>query len=324
MSSCVFPFVIYDKRYQKQSRYTYLNHKYRLTEKVEVPCGRCLNCRISKQRFLVHAGEYEHKKFKYGTFLTLTYDDLHLKDNLFESENGLSATLNYSHVRALIRALRYKFNKDFSYVFSGEYGENPGNGIPRPHYHVCFFGLPFNLDYRNYWKKGVVMSKPLLSGAVRYVLKYLDKFDTSNKKNYTDVGLVPPHFFHSVGFGRGLIFDNLDDVIKNNYTYKFGLRRYPIPAYYRSMLFGIPKPDTSLLVRSLYDNGFKPKGKRFSIAEINKYSKILNEWKFHSNLKKSLDNRSPVDISSFSVGRIDNILTQKVVTSLLCDTEVLF
>lgn len=97
-------------------------------------------------------------------------------------------TLYYRDVQLALKRFR-KNNPDlpdFTYVFVGEYGQNP-NGTYRPHYHCIFFGLTYkdSLKFCNEWKLGFYTCKRVsfinsdgsdgLARVSRYVGKYCSK-----------------------------------------------------------------------------------------------------------------------------------------------------
>lgn len=102
-----------------------------LTEKVPIPCGRCIGCRMTKAknwavRLACEAKYYIGKTF----FVTLTYDDQHLPKDL---------SLVKSHIRDFFKDLRGHVKskyRHYRYFYCFEYGEV----TLRPHFHVILFG----------------------------------------------------------------------------------------------------------------------------------------------------------------------------------------
>lgn len=98
-----------------------------------LPCGKCLPCRINKRnewtQRLLHES-YQDPTHTY--FLTLTYDDEHLPEDL---------SVHKEDIQLFFKRLR-KFCGDtrIRYFLSSEYG-SPEFGA-RPHYHCIIFGLP--------------------------------------------------------------------------------------------------------------------------------------------------------------------------------------
>lgn len=227
---------------------------------VDIPCGYCVNCRRDYQNYICDRAQYEYCKHLTASFVTLTYDDPHLytectvSDNfglLYDKDGNPRATLVYKHVHNFIHAIRQHFldnpdcsnvlmQKDFSYMYCGEYG-----GLyQRPHFHILFFGLDFAYCkklFRDKWKFGIIDVLPLLDGGIRYVTKYMDKALKGNLAFYEyDVkGLARPCLKMSKGFGQDLLWDNAADIVDNFFTYKCEKgRRRPISAYWRSLITG--------------------------------------------------------------------------------------
>lgn len=100
--------------------------------KIQLPCRKCMGCRISKSRDWALRICHESKMHDSNCVITITYDD----DNL-----PLNCSLEPDHVRLFIKRLRKKFNPLlFRYFACAEYGTL----TKRPHYHICLFGLDFN------------------------------------------------------------------------------------------------------------------------------------------------------------------------------------
>ena len=251
--------------------------KNKFGEIVTIPCGWCINCRVDKRNQWIDRCNYELKNKVTSTFLTLTYDELNIIPNLVHDSNGqLLATINYDDIRSFIDRLRKRIkylNKDkneknilmqndFTYIYVGEYGHGK---IPRPHFHLIVCGLDYlacERIFQEEWNKGFIYSLPVKNGCTRYVLKYMDKQvnGADAKKMYDNNGLVRPKMVTSTGFGSGLYLDdkNYLDVVKNNYTYLSEKnKRRPIPRYYLNKIGGRKRPDDSLMIAELNDNGIK-------------------------------------------------------------------
>ena len=206
---------------------------------IKYPCGHCIGCRLDKEKQWTERCEYEQKKFVKSTMLTLTYDDLHLNF----TENATEPTLIKEDFNKFIdrvtQASKTKYGKEFRYKFfgTGEYG-----GIfRRPHYHVLFFGLDFIEDkdlFKACWKLGQTDAKPIKQGGIRYVVDYFRKEMVSGDlaiEKYDKKGIERPFISHSQGLGRGLYFENREQI-KNTGQLKIGQRQFTVPAYYRSLL----------------------------------------------------------------------------------------
>lgn len=96
---------------------------------LDLPCGRCMGCRLDRSRDWAIRCVHESKLHKQNSFVTLTYSPEHLPP-----DNGL----HYEHFQKFIRRLRKKAPK-FRFFMCGEYGDD----TDRPHYHAILFGLSF-------------------------------------------------------------------------------------------------------------------------------------------------------------------------------------
>lgn len=226
---------------------------------IDIPCGYCVNCRRDYQNYICDRAQYEYCKRLTASFVTLTYDDPHLirecavtdQFGMVFDDGSPRCTLVYKHIRNFIHALRQDCldnpetcnvlkQSDFSYLYCGEYGDMYG----RCHFHVLFFGLDFAYCeklFRKKWKYGIIDVLPLLDGGIRYVTKYMDKMLKGDLAFYEyDVkGLARPALRMSQGFGQGLLWDNVDDIINNYYTYRVPHnKRRPISAYWKYLLTG--------------------------------------------------------------------------------------
>lgn len=223
-------------------------------DRLSIPCRTCLNCRVDNRNQWSDRCKWEYKKRLTASFVTLTYDDIHIVDKLIRSpvDNKLNANLDYYDMRKFIWRLRdyIKNHKelhgvlcqpDFSYLYVGEYGEN-GNVFDRPHFHVLFFGLDFAF-MRNIlnkcWKQGFIDVLPLLDGGINYVLKYMDKqvFGELAELKYDNHLLNRPKRCTSMSFGADLYTDKAQEILDNGMTYQSGHVRRPVPAYFKHKFY---------------------------------------------------------------------------------------
>lgn len=99
---------------------------------MKVPCGRCIGCRLEHSRQWAMRCVHESIMHEQNSFITLTYNDEHLPDNL---------SINKRDLQLFIKRLRKSLNgKEVRYYGCGEYGDKLG----RPHYHMCLFGHDFD------------------------------------------------------------------------------------------------------------------------------------------------------------------------------------
>lgn len=201
------------------------------------PCGSCMSCRIAHRtdwEFRIYQETMlEYKKNNYSTFATLTYNDNFLPF----TKNG-EPTLCNDHIDKFISNLKYvsqkKFQRTYKTYIVTEYGDTFG----RPHAHAIIMGL--NPEYRNLiafaWLKGHVLCLPLLSGGIRYVLKYMDKQIFQDEKIKEIYGeRTPPKSWKSHGIGKDYIIEHAEELMENN-GYVFHGVKYPLSAYMKDYL----------------------------------------------------------------------------------------
>lgn len=113
-------------------------------EEMQLPCGRCIGCRLERSRQWATRIMFEAQMHKETSFLTLTYAPEHLP---------YPPSLNYRDHQGFMKRLRFHLNvKEFDFrkvrfYMCGEYGEQ----TRRPHFHTCLFGHDFSHD-RYFWK----------------------------------------------------------------------------------------------------------------------------------------------------------------------------
>lgn len=99
--------------------------------RLELPCGRCIGCRLDRSRQWAVRCMHEAQMHEKNAFITLTYND----DNL-----PVDGSLHVDHFQKFMKRLR-KAHPDLRIRFfhCGEYGEQ----FQRPHYHAIIFGYDF-------------------------------------------------------------------------------------------------------------------------------------------------------------------------------------
>jgi len=102
-------------------------------ERVSVPCGKCIGCKLERSRQWAVRGVHEVQLHDDNSFITLTYAPEHLPTG---------GTLIKKHFQDFMKRLREsdEFNgREILYYHCGEYGDELG----RPHYHACLFNVDF-------------------------------------------------------------------------------------------------------------------------------------------------------------------------------------
>lgn len=135
-----------------------------------VPCGKCVICRKRKASALAARAIAEtYTSGKSPLFLTLTYNDFHLRRSLIgiPTLQKLDLQLFFKRLRSLLDA--YNIEHHLRYLACGEYGSK----THRPHYHILLWNFPYEHEYfHGDWLK----VKAFIQKAWSY---YLTKEDSS-------------------------------------------------------------------------------------------------------------------------------------------------
>ncbi len=200
---------------------------------------------------------YELKNWDCASFVTLTYDDEHLKsDSLIKKDFT-------DFMKRLRRDLPE--GRKIRYYMCGEYGDKNF----RPHFHSIIYGLDnynqFDRDLikenwgkcedfmfepiNNYRKHSAI--EPVCRESIQYVCGYVQKKlkGVDAQKLYDENGLVRPYNTCSNGIGLNFCMENAERLIKNGFTFYNG-HKIAIPRYFRDKL-GIKQVD--ILENSSYD-----------------------------------------------------------------------
>ncbi|QCS36814.1 replication initiation protein [Tortoise microvirus 10] len=261
----------------------------------DVPCRRCMSCRLDYQIYLTFCAENElYDCYRSGlgaSFCTFTYDDSHIPPNGSLCKKDLQNFLKTGRKNLE----RSGFPASFKYLACGEYGDKFG----RPHYHVAFIGLSdvlVNEFFRSAWRHGLVDIGVLQPGGMRYILKYCTKAVLGDKAKelYDDKGLERPFITRSCKMGYEYLYRNIDDIVANNFTYvKAGIRR-PIPKYLRDK-FDLFKNYNSLpmILR------IKTESDLYGYPDYRDWQRIKNYNREQGLISAARSKGYPVDDSSF-------------------------
>jgi len=144
---------------------------------LELPCGKCLQCRIARARVWATRCVHESAFHEHNAFVTLTYN----KENL-PPDKSLSKRELQLFFKRLRKNLDYFHGRRIKYYACGEYGQEKDEyGVPkeRPHYHAIIFGIsPWGDDKREVeeaWGKGFIYTGTVTYDSARYVAEYINK-----------------------------------------------------------------------------------------------------------------------------------------------------
>lgn len=129
---------------------------------VQVPCGRCIGCRLDRSLSWAVRCIHEASLHDNNCFITLTFDDAYLDSN---------SSLKVSDFQKFMKRLRQAVSPTkIRFFHCGEYGAL----FSRPHHHACIFGYDFP-------------DKKLFKGDI-YTSEMLD--DLWQHQGFTTVGKV--------------------------------------------------------------------------------------------------------------------------------------
>jgi len=119
---------------------------------IEVPCGQCIGCRISKSKQWATRIMHEASQHDHNTFITLTYDE----NNLSQKQEVV-----LRHFQLFMKRLRKKYQHKIRFFHVGEYGSK----TQRPHYHAILFGHDFSdkIHFKTIWGNKLYTSIQLQS-----------------------------------------------------------------------------------------------------------------------------------------------------------------
>lgn len=220
-------------------------------EPVELPCGRCIGCRLERTRQWAVRCMHEASLHEDNCFLTLTYD----KENLPRppSVDVRPLQLFFKRLRRRIEPLR------ISYFACGEYGDEGR----RPHYHALVFGFrppdcvplarasDYSLSRSSFlaglWQMGFVSVGSVSFESAAYVARYALKKITGDQaaKHYEwtdpetgEVHELRPEFMRcslKPAVGRGWYERFAPEVLASDSVVARGREMKP-PRYYDKLL----------------------------------------------------------------------------------------
>lgn len=219
-------------------------------EWTEIPCGKCIDCRLQYARQWADRCVYESYYYPENEcyFVTLTYNEENIVD---VNSDMFPGTLVKEHLQKFMKRLRRKIEyekhnlyilqrsdrseKDCNengvrYFACGEYGSKSF----RPHYHLLVYGINlFEFPYENWlpsksgrkqwrslylediWKNGFVTFSQFSWDTAAYVARYtLKKVKGITPEYYSSVGLLPEFTVMSrkPGIGRTFFDDHKDSI----------------------------------------------------------------------------------------------------------------
>ena len=198
-----------------------------------IPCGKCPNCVKRKSQEWTSRLLKEKENFKYCYFVTLTYDDKHLRD------------INKQDIQLFLKRYRKNFKLKCKYYITGEYGETSG----RSHYHGIFFqdkplkdlifyanNLYVSDSFAKCWSLGnCLISKQVNEQSIKYTIAY-----TLKKLGESKVVMM------SKGLGLAYLNEHKEEIKDHNGFYVSNGYKQRFPSYFTRKLKESSEPEDIL------------------------------------------------------------------------------
>lgn len=218
-------------------------------EPVQVPCGRCIGCRLEKSRMWAMRCVHEAKQYEHNSFITLTYDKEHCPPDY---------SLKKRDFQLFMKRLRKAYSdKKIRFFACGEYGEKTF----RPHYHAILFNHQFDDEEEQIrmtesgpkkvlvspkltqlWGQGITSTGEMTFNSAAYVARYcLKKINGPDADSYY-FGREPEFSLMSrmPGIGANYFIRNKQDIYSNDFCVIRGKKCAP-PPYYDRLLEKVDK-----------------------------------------------------------------------------------
>lgn len=240
------------KAYRHESGDIGFSEKPKDLESLELGCGRCVGCRLSRASSWAVRCQHEAQLFERNAFVTLTYDDDHMPEH---------GSLRYSDVQKFFKRLRKRRrgydaspNGEFPIRFfvAGEYGSQSW----RPHYHALLFNFDFedksgfgegtfrSPELEALWPFGSSLLGPVTPASAAYVARYSlkkvygreasESFYSWTERSSGEMCEVRPEFAvmsRKPGLGSWWLDRYCSDVLPRDYVVVEG-RKVKVPRYY--------------------------------------------------------------------------------------------
>lgn len=232
-----------------------------VTTFTEIPCGKCIDCKLQYSRQWADRCMFESEYYKPSEcwFLTITYNDESIMD---VGSDIFAGNLDKTELSAFLKRLRrhceyHELSDGIRFYACGEYGTKTF----RPHYHVILYGLDLKKNDNLYpwiksksgywtwrspllekvWKKGYVVVSPISWDTCAYTARYvMKKVGGMTNDDYIAHGVEPEFVLMSrrPGIGREYFDDNYKTIYEYDEVFikgPDGGRKGKPPKYYDSL-----------------------------------------------------------------------------------------
>lgn len=200
-----------------------------------VPCGKCFKCKRRKINGWVFRLKQEAESSISAFFLTLTYNEEHVR----KSFNGYD-TLDKTDLQKFFKRLR-KLNKGIKikYYAVGEYGKEG-----RPHWHIILFNADIETIERA-WRLddkliGYIKVGSVTEQSINYTLKYIEKPRKVPEHELDDREVE--RSFISQGMGLSYITESRkkwhkSNILENAYIPLYNGKKIAMPRYFQEKIY---------------------------------------------------------------------------------------
>lgn len=256
-------------------------------EEIELPCGRCVGCRLERSRQWAIRCLHESSLHRDNCFLTLTYSPENIPRD---------GSVSVREIQLFMKKLRaFLSPKKVRFLACGEYGSQ----LDRPHYHLLIFGYDFpdcelffvskagekvyrSPELEKLWTKGFSTVGDVTFESAAYVCRYVLKKVNGDIAESHYGGRQPEFLLMSrrPGIGGDWIKKYSTDVYPKDYlTIRNGVKCHP-PRYYDRM-YELNHGDGALSV-------IKDKRKEYAAKNKRSESRLLNMENWQKNVASRL------------------------------------
>lgn len=277
---------------------------------MHVRCGKCLACKEYAQKQWSSRLSIELKYSLTAYFITLTYDDEHIKYGYCDEKQGELWTLDKAIEKDDFRLMEEKFDKSdiqlflkglrnvvekgvpkyyegkkvskiegkgqkIKYYCVGERGEK----FKRPHWHILLFNFPFNLEDSDnlvglYWRNGFHKIGIQEQGSIEYTTDYMFKNDKNETIRLMSKGLGLPYVEskENVSYHQ----KTLDGIIRVNG------KKSVLPKYLRNYIFN---SDQKRKIADDYVQKIVENRLLFPMDQANRFNTLTNKVNYKKTKK---------------------------------------
>ena len=255
---------------------------------MEIPCGNCIQCRLDYSKTWATRCYLESLQYDHNYFVTLTYDDEHIK----RSPNTNNPTVSIDDFRQFIKDLRQVMRRKYKHIGVKYFGcTEYGDQSFRPHGHIILFNCPipdltinfldddgnitqhkssfgfmyFSQLIKSLWPYGFITVEDANYNTEAYVSRYImkkQKGKAGTELYIKQLDVEPPRLFMSLGIGEKYFETHESDLLDNpSLIVPRGAGQSPlvsgIPRYYKKKIQERHPEEYDRLISVAKDNTLK-------------------------------------------------------------------